>query len=96
MGYASDAEHALVNMRLYLPQDWATDSKRRKKCHVPRTIRFPGQIRHNCTQVVGVQRHRPAPRKGRSRSDRIRSDILGATKLYSRSGFLNENRAILS
>ena len=41
MGYASDTEHALVNMRLYLPQDWATDSQRRKKCHVPRTIRFP-------------------------------------------------------
>jgi SRSO17 transposase len=40
LGYASRVEHALVDMRLYLPETWARDWKRRKKAGVPRTIRF--------------------------------------------------------
>jgi SRSO17 transposase len=44
MAYASSVEHTLVNMRLYLPQDWATDRARRAKCRVPRAVRF--QTRH--------------------------------------------------
>jgi len=45
LGYVSAEEHALVNMRLYLTQEWAKDKKRRKKCKVPRDIRF--QTRHD-------------------------------------------------
>lgn len=45
MGYVSAAEHALVNMRLYLPEEWAKDRTRRKKCQVPKNIRF--QTRHD-------------------------------------------------
>jgi SRSO17 transposase len=44
MGYVSAAGHVLVNTRLYLPQEWAKDRKRRQKCHVPKAIRF--QTRH--------------------------------------------------
>ena len=40
LGYVSRKEHALVDVRLYLNQDWAKDKKRRKKCGVPREIRF--------------------------------------------------------
>jgi len=40
MGYASRREHALVNERLFLPRKWAKDKKRRRKCGVPREIRF--------------------------------------------------------
>lgn len=40
LGYVSSEEHALVNTRLYLPKDWAQDRKRRKKCKVPRHVRF--------------------------------------------------------
>lgn len=40
MGYASRKEHALVGTRLYLPKEWARDRKRRKKCGVPKEIRF--------------------------------------------------------
>lgn len=40
MGYVSRVEHALVNGRLYLPAKWAKDKKRRKKCGVPKEIRF--------------------------------------------------------
>lgn len=44
MGYASSKEHALVDQRLYLPKDWARDKARRKKCGVPKNIRY--QTRH--------------------------------------------------
>ena len=40
LGYASRREHALVDVRLYLPREWATDKKRRQKAGVPRTARF--------------------------------------------------------
>jgi len=40
LGYVSSVEHALVNMRLYLPAEWAKDKTRRKKCGVPKEIRF--------------------------------------------------------
>jgi SRSO17 transposase len=40
LGYASRAEHALVDCRLYLPKEWATDTKRRQKAGVPRAVRF--------------------------------------------------------
>jgi len=45
MGYASAEEHALVNMRRYLPEEWAKDRQRRKKCQVPKNIRF--KTRHD-------------------------------------------------
>ena len=40
MAYASPKEHALVDVRLYLPKGWAGDKARRKKCHVPKTVKF--------------------------------------------------------
>ena len=44
MAYASRKEYALVDERLYLPKSWANDKKRRKKCGVPKEIRY--QPRH--------------------------------------------------
>jgi SRSO17 transposase len=44
MGYASGKEHALVDQRLYLSKEWAKDKVRRKKCGVPKEIRY--QTRH--------------------------------------------------
>jgi SRSO17 transposase len=44
MGYASRKEHALVDERLYLPKKWANDKARRRKCGVPKNIRY--QTRH--------------------------------------------------
>ena len=40
MGYVSGVEHALVDVRLYLPKSWARDKKRREKCHVPPGLRY--------------------------------------------------------
>jgi len=44
MGYVTRCDHALVGTRLYLPKEWAKDRKRRKKCGIPKEIRF--QTRH--------------------------------------------------
>ena len=40
LGYVSRREHALVDVRLYLPQEWAQDRPRRTKAGVPKAIRF--------------------------------------------------------
>lgn len=56
MGYVSEVEHALVNVRLYLPKEWATDRQRRRKCHVPREVRF--QTRHaQCLDMLDEMGH---------------------------------------
>jgi SRSO17 transposase len=44
MGYVSRVEHALVNVRLYLPKSWAGDKVRRKNAGIPPAVRF--QTRH--------------------------------------------------
>jgi SRSO17 transposase len=44
MAYVSSVEQALVNFRLYLPEEWAKDRSRRKQAGVPKEIRF--QTRH--------------------------------------------------
>ena len=40
LGYVTQKEHALVDFRLYLPKQWATDRKRRNKAGVPKAARF--------------------------------------------------------
>jgi len=40
LGYVSRRGHALCDVRLYLPKSWAGDRKRRKKCGVPKAVRF--------------------------------------------------------
>ncbi len=40
LAYASRQEHALVDVRLYLPEEWARDRKRMREAGVPRGVRF--------------------------------------------------------
>jgi len=40
MGYVSSREHALVDMRLYVPKEWAQDQPRRKKAGIPKDVRY--------------------------------------------------------
>jgi SRSO17 transposase len=40
LAYASRQEHALIDFRLYLPEEWAKDRKRRAKAGVPKGSRF--------------------------------------------------------
>jgi SRSO17 transposase len=40
MGYVSAQDHALLDFRLSLPQEWARDEPRRQACHVPSEVRY--------------------------------------------------------
>jgi len=40
MGYVCDHNHALLDFRLSLPEDWARDAQRRQECHVPQAVRY--------------------------------------------------------
>jgi SRSO17 transposase len=40
LGYVSGPDHALVDLRLYLPKEWANRKRRRQKAGVPAEIRF--------------------------------------------------------
>src|SRR6267142_5369320 len=44
MGYVSDPDHALLDFRLALPEEWARDELRRQACHVPKAVQ--DQTRH--------------------------------------------------
>ena len=40
MGYVSRHDHALLDFRLSLPQEWVRDAQRRAACHVPPEVRY--------------------------------------------------------
>src|SRR3989440_6156849 len=40
MGYISAQDHALLDFRLSLPEEWARDEQRRQECHVPPEVRY--------------------------------------------------------
>ena len=40
MGYVSAHDHALLDFRLSLPQEWARDAQRRAECHVPPEVQY--------------------------------------------------------
>jgi SRSO17 transposase len=51
MGYVSRRDHALLDFRLYLPEDWARDSQRRQECHVPQAVQY--HTRHDqCVEML--------------------------------------------
>jgi SRSO17 transposase len=56
MGYVSRHDHALLDFRLYLPQEWARDAQRRQACHVPEDVRY--QTRHEqCLEMLEAWGH---------------------------------------
>ena len=57
MGYVARQEHALVDTRLYLPEEWTKDKKRRKAAGVPETVRF--RTRHDLALEM-LREHRAA------------------------------------
>jgi SRSO17 transposase len=51
MGYVSHHDHALLDFRLSLPEEWARDEQRRQECHVPPEVRY--QTRHEqCLEML--------------------------------------------
>src|SRR2546427_3145606 len=53
MGYVSDRDHALLDFRLYLPENWARDQQRRQECHVPEDVQY--RTRHaQCLEMLDM------------------------------------------
>ena len=86
MGYASRKEHALVDVRLYLPKAWAKDKARRKTCGVPKEIRY--RTRHELAlEMLDTQgRYLPhtwiAGDDEMGRSSRFRRDLRALGEQY--------------
>lgn len=86
MGYATRKEQGLVDARLYLPQAWAKDKTRRKKCGVPKEIRY--QTRHALALDM-LKTHGPylphrwiAGDDEMGRSSRFRRDLRAMDEQY--------------
>ncbi|HSX82360.1 MAG TPA: IS701 family transposase [Candidatus Saccharimonadia bacterium] len=51
MGYVTRHDHALLDFRLSLPEDWVRDEQRRQACHVPPEVRY--HTRHEqCLEML--------------------------------------------
>jgi SRSO17 transposase len=86
MAYASRQEHALIDMRLYFSKKWARGKKRRKKCGVPREVRF--RTRHQLALEMLAQRGAMLPHAWiagddeMGRSSAFRRDLRGLGERY--------------
>jgi SRSO17 transposase len=86
MAYAAPREHALVDVRLYLPKSWAKDRARRKRCGVPRGVRY--RTRHELALEM-LQKTGPVLPHGwvtgddeMGRSSRFRADLRRSGEHY--------------
>ena len=86
LAYVSRREHVLVDVRLYLPKEWATNKKRRKKCGVPKEVRF--KTRHELALEM-LQDHGALLPHGwiagddeMGRSSKFRADLRAANERY--------------
>jgi SRSO17 transposase len=53
MGYVSRHDHALLDFRLFLPEEWARDEHRRQACHVPENVAY--RTRHEqCLEMLDL------------------------------------------
>ena len=53
MGYVSEHDHALLDFRLSLPEEWARDAQRRQACHVPEAVSY--RTRHaQCLEMLDL------------------------------------------
>ena len=59
MGYVSQQEHALVDMRLYLPEEWTQDAARMTKAGVPKGTKF--RTRHELVLELLAQHGETLP-----------------------------------
>jgi hypothetical protein len=96
MGYASGKEHTLVDERLYLPKKWANNKSLRKKCGVPKQIRY--QTRHELALEM-LQNNGPylshrwiAGDDEMGRSSGFRRDLRGLDEHYPKFRSLSKNK----
>ena len=53
MGYVADEEHALLDFRLSLPEDWARDPQRRQECHIPEEVQYHTR-QEQCLEMLAL------------------------------------------
>ena len=86
LGYVSRKEHALVDVRLYLNQEWAKDKRRRRNCGVPDEVRF--QTRHALALEMLAEHRDTLPHAWiagddeMGRSSAFRRDLRGLGERY--------------
>ncbi len=56
MGYVSEQDHALLDFRLSLPEDWARDERRCEECHVPSEVQYHTR-QAQCLEMLEVWGH---------------------------------------
>src|SRR5882672_4809180 len=55
MGYVSRQDHALLDFRLSLPEEWTRDERRRQACHVPPEVRYHTR-QEQCVEMLDAWR----------------------------------------
>ena len=83
MGYASRKEPALLDTRLYLPKEWAKDKARRRRCGVPKNIRY--RTRHDLALDMLKNNGKYLPHAWIARDDemgRFRRDLRALGEQY--------------
>jgi SRSO17 transposase len=55
MGYVSHHDHAVLDFRLSLPEEWARDEQRRQECHVPPEVRYQTR-QEQCLEMLDAWR----------------------------------------
>src|SRR5215470_16367656 len=53
MAYVSRHDHALLDFRLSLPEEWARDEQRRQACHVPPEVRYHTR-QEQCVEMLDL------------------------------------------
>ena len=53
MGYVSEHDHALLDFRFSLPEEWARDEPRRQACHVPPEVRYHTR-QEQCVEMLDL------------------------------------------
>lgn len=82
LAYVGRAEHALVDVRLYLPEDWAKDKERRTKAGIPKGVRF--RTRHELALEMLDQRGPSLPHAWISGDDEMGRSSWFRQELRSR------------
>ena len=83
LGYVSRWEHALVDVRLYLPKQWAERKRRRHKAGVPAAVRF--RTRHELALEMLDERGPSLPHAWVSGDDELGRCSWFRQQLQSRS-----------
>jgi SRSO17 transposase len=86
MGYVTRKEHALVDTRLYLPEEWTKDKKRCKRAGIPKEVRF--RTRHELALEMLRENRAVLPHRWvtgddeMGRSSHFREELRGMNEQY--------------